>query len=466
MFRFRPRFSLRTLLFGVLASASAVTLWMHYEPWRVERTYYPGKNWHGTNTEATFSPDGKWVHLNVRKHDYERHTIGYINLLFNIETGQSTDLILKLWENQERDYDRSELYAGFTSDSHVLFAGVSDGDRSLVTVRDLPSLAERPVPADLRKEFDIAYSVQVDRYLKFYRRDHSCVLMDLQSNAIVLDDLNALIIHHSSERDRLTVLDAEGSVRILDASTRREIQRVWPPTDWKFRYVEYLTGQTLFVFATMTEYDEYREYAAYDSNRVSLRFDLRDPGNPQIRPARLFSVSPDGTLHIYAYDNEIAVVQAGDSQELCRIRTDWANYTEIIGWFPDSKRFYMHGTNTVCEARTGRLLYELPGGETATYSKDYTRVLYQNNVTKDYHIHDGEDGKFLQALPGSLIGSKHYQQAFLPDARHLYNYNPDTGEIQIWKRYRPEYWWGLVCLPEFWLTTVFAVAFVWSLRRD
>ncbi|MCY3021699.1 MAG: hypothetical protein NTW87_22025 [Planctomycetota bacterium] len=36
----------------------------------------------------------------------------------------------------------------------------------------------------------------------------------------------------------------------------------------------------------------------------------------------------------------------------------------------------------------------------------------------------------------------------------------------LWRRRRPEYWWGVAWLPEFWLTAVFAGAFVWSVWRD
>lgn len=41
----------------------------------------------------------------------------------------------------------------------------------------------------------------------------------------------------------------------------------------------------------------------------------------------------------------------------------------------------------------------------------------------------------------------------------------DTG-IFVFKRNRPEQWWGVAWLPEFWLTVVFGIALIWSLRRD
>lgn len=38
--------------------------------------------------------------------------------------------------------------------------------------------------------------------------------------------------------------------------------------------------------------------------------------------------------------------------------------------------------------------------------------------------------------------------------------------VTRWQRRRPEWWWGVAWLPEFWLTAVFGIALIWSLRRD
>jgi hypothetical protein len=36
----------------------------------------------------------------------------------------------------------------------------------------------------------------------------------------------------------------------------------------------------------------------------------------------------------------------------------------------------------------------------------------------------------------------------------------------FWHRRRPEWWWGIAWLPEFWATLLFATALGWSVRRD
>ncbi|HEY3323325.1 MAG TPA: hypothetical protein VGP72_22915 [Planctomycetota bacterium] len=41
----------------------------------------------------------------------------------------------------------------------------------------------------------------------------------------------------------------------------------------------------------------------------------------------------------------------------------------------------------------------------------------------------------------------------------------DTG-YRVYSRRRPEYWWGIAWLPEFWMTLVFSVGLFWSVWRD
>jgi len=44
--------------------------------------------------------------------------------------------------------------------------------------------------------------------------------------------------------------------------------------------------------------------------------------------------------------------------------------------------------------------------------------------------------------------------------------NKWTLRARLWNRRRPEYWYGIAFLPEFWLTLIFTIALIWSLRRD
>ena len=57
-----------------------------------------------------------------------------------------------------------------------------------------------------------------------------------------------------------------------------------------------------------------------------------------------------------------------------------------------------------------------------------------------------------------FAGFSHDGRHVLAGARH--------GHLWTWRRRRPEWWWGVFYLKEFWLTAVFAGVFVWSVVRD
>ena len=55
---------------------------------------------------------------------------------------------------------------------------------------------------------------------------------------------------------------------------------------------------------------------------------------------------------------------------------------------------------------------------------------------------------------------------FAPDGQHIVTGSKNGGKGHIWSRRRPEYWWGIAWLPEFWLTVLFGGALVWSVWRE
>jgi hypothetical protein len=56
--------------------------------------------------------------------------------------------------------------------------------------------------------------------------------------------------------------------------------------------------------------------------------------------------------------------------------------------------------------------------------------------------------------------------AVSPDGNRVMLPRPYDERIEIWRRHRPEWWWGVFSMLEFWFSTVFAAALVWSLLAD
>ena len=54
---------------------------------------------------------------------------------------------------------------------------------------------------------------------------------------------------------------------------------------------------------------------------------------------------------------------------------------------------------------------------------------------------------------------------FCPDGKRIVTASED-GTARIWRRTRPEWWWGVFCMLEFWFAAGFAAGLVWSLLAD
>ncbi|MCY3018476.1 MAG: hypothetical protein NTW87_05530 [Planctomycetota bacterium] len=95
-----------------------------------------------------------------------------------------------------------------------------------------------------------------------------------------------------------------------------------------------------------------------------------------------------------------------------------------------------------------------------SFSSDGTRLLGVKYGTFRVTCWDARTGRELCEIPVLA-----YQVAFEGDGDHLVAQPADCSASR-WIRIRPEWWWGVAWLPEFWLTAVFAVAFAWSVLRD
>ena len=69
----------------------------------------------------------------------------------------------------------------------------------------------------------------------------------------------------------------------------------------------------------------------------------------------------------------------------------------------------------------------------------------------------------MQKLVGRQCGA--FSAKFSPDGHRIVTTHRDAITC-TWTRRRPEYWWGLAWLPEFWMTVFFAGALMWSAWRD
>jgi WD40 repeat protein len=96
---------------------------------------------------------------------------------------------------------------------------------------------------------------------------------------------------------------------------------------------------------------------------------------------------------------------------------------------------------------------------TGTFSPDGQRIILYNGAS----VWSAEDGTELWNLGSPLRGVT--PASFDPQGRRIVS-GDENGAIHIWTRRRPERWWGVACLPAFWVTMLVCGAFAWSFRRD
>jgi hypothetical protein len=105
------------------------------------------------------------------------------------------------------------------------------------------------------------------------------------------------------------------------------------------------------------------------------------------------------------------------------------------------------------------------GGSMKTYTPDGKKFATWGfpSQTSAIEIGDSSSGNLLAIIGGEetsgVIGMR-----FSEDGSRLAAACWNTA--LIYHRRRPEYWWGLAWLPEFWLALIFSGAFIWSVRRD
>jgi hypothetical protein len=110
------------------------------------------------------------------------------------------------------------------------------------------------------------------------------------------------------------------------------------------------------------------------------------------------------------------------------------------------------------DLRTGRIAAR-PG----VRSPDNSR--YATLRGKRLNILDEKGSEIFHAdLPVSDLKTTSIEPLFCSNERVLTQY--DHTWMGLWERRRPEYWWGFVYLPEFWLMLLFAGALAWSVRGD
>jgi len=448
--RLKPRFSLRSLLLAVLTLAAGATLYQNFAPWRVEREFLGARD---TCFAMNISSDGKWIAGSESvEHptDTDRNHLYMRNSLWNVESGEHTVLFEFGLNN----------YAWFSPDSTWLETGLdTEGSKRLV-LRNLRSNAELKFGLTEQANYAMIGFSPDSRYLVLADYKAFLKLIDLQTGKVLATRHETPFLF-SKTGAQLALLEPDGSIVILESATGREVQRIPRPTDWEFHTLRHFSESHFIAEGFWTE-----EYWDVGLHGHTIHFNPACPAEVTIMPGKLETMTRDESLAFFHH--KVGIDLAGSVVVDLRTLKPLFHLKEAFG------PFYLNSTNTlaldriglgVYDIRTGERLYKLEHSNFAMFAPSGTRFLVSDSNTKTLRIHDLKSGARLATLDREYC-NYNSDQSFMPDGERFMTQNYDTRAIHLWRRHRPEQWWGFAWLPEFWITLALAGGLLWSLRRD
>lgn len=448
--RRRFRFSLRTLLIAVLLIGSAMTLWWHWEPWHIIAFLPCGEE---SLEAAAISPDGAKI-----------ATLSDSHLrIWNAATGR---LARTLSAQGKTGYYR---VLEFSPDSKWAVSKFTEKDtaKSFFELWDTDSgnggtrLKSDRAPSTDKFSFSYDGLQILDRY-QLCKWDIAsgkqvlCVTNNTGSffgsfppptseEAEKIEAANTLQVFAEHVKPFLVRCTVSGDRRIaatnlLDFSKTQ----VWnlvddkklceiTATDWDSRLSD--DGRWL---ATWSEGE--KTYRIWDTGTGTLL--SKCPG--WHGPDRLRRFSPAGDL--------FACAGKDDMLRVWETRTGTLKFSSPVNISEDASSYNR------CEF--------FPDGTCLAH-----RSFETGSTTADVlQLRDTTNGTLLATLrgrPEDLNGTWLY--CISPDGTQIvtsYHIEGSEDGCALWNRRRPEWWWGLAWLPEFWVALALAGGFTWSVRRD
>jgi WD40 repeat protein len=449
----RPRFSLRTLLLTVLALAASVTLWLNFGPWRVQREF--PVDW-GTVALADLSPDSKWVLSTESQLESTGRTSTTWNcLLIDSHSGQETSILAYDYKDRRPEFLHRFYY--FSPNSHWIACGGLSPSASAFKLLDLRSMQEVNVPTSGDKDIsDVAFSSD-NRHLLLVSKTGCSRWLNLETNQIVRVLPPASPARFSENAQWLAYSKPEGLVGICEAASGKDLRELPLPSNLIAHRIEYLSERYLAVWVRSADNPE--DYL----NVRFLLFELQATHPPKEFTGFLKSVT----------DDRYAIVESRSKPR----RTQVLQLPEynVIGEIPETS--LLDNPTVLDEAKilyvsffgfydlqTSKKLHDT-SDSVAYLSPDRRSFLLDRFEMHDLSIRSVKTGQIIQSFKGERLWLSQHS-LFSSDSRSFITHNDKQKKITLWTRHRPEPWYGLAWLPEFWLTLLLAPAALVSLWRD
>jgi hypothetical protein len=447
----RPKFSMLTLLLASMLSGSAGLLWLHWEPWHavfnIEKTsWYP-----------SFSNDSRfWL-----THDFSRSNVAADYLwarlnairMIDLNTGQTCssaklgeEALMRIWRLSP---DGTRAICQY------------DTQRDMVSGTQLYELA--------------LWNIQRDGPFERVAGNHEAFFM-ANGKLMALNGSWRFHDPFGPRPDKAVEERVRGVAELFDAiyaaKTLPEFARVtsgigvdaFPDQSGNF-LVTHAWGADRYQLWDLNSMTRCSTQAVPAGSQLAVTF------KPEAN-AGYAHLTPDGNRlivdalrHPFVYDT-----RSGAS----------------VGVFKQnaqSKDFTHDGSRLLLEDSRHVIVWDVDKDSTITvtrntalrahqFSPDGTRVAAYYATGDGIEILDSNSGATLAVLGANNgIGTEtplgFTPLGFTPDGESFLTYHFENNRrATIWKRRRPEWWWGVAWLPELWMTAAFTALLCWSLRRD
>ena len=276
----------------------------------------------------------------------------------------------------------------------------------------------------------------------------------------------------SPDSKQLLTLDADRHARVWSIPDGALLGE-WTPGALDMAITAYFMNDQAMVLIHELERERhfaYRLHSIISQSEVRISSPLSEAGKALVSPdgSRLL-VWSTGPVNLYLYDTASGMGLTPGKQ----VNTD-ANRLRCknVGFLGD-RRIFARLDNAYTEIPVKFWVWNqeedssfeiYTTGEFIKSSELGDRIVNSesNSGGTTVQIWSGKDGALLCSIPGATKFNG--RRALSPDGLRFL-LQSDSNELQVWRRRRPENWWGAAALPEFWATVVIGIVFLWNLRR-
>lgn len=461
-----PRPSRWTLLLLLVTALAHCWFWLDRQPWVVARTFPPGTS----SLAEQLSPDRSRLLVGSvpSMHGGLRGDLQ----LYDLQSGRRICLLVTPDQNVSHT-------AISPSNDRIVTVGPRGAGKSAVTLWDA-----------IRGNTVIALEPLADGGRAFFSPD---------GRRLITADTKRAVLYDAASGKRIRVLEENGGVGVGEAvyfSADSSMAALRMDSHRPVRIFSSEDGHLLHEYrpSTMTAN---RTFAAFSpdgatlayGNYGSLHLINTATGNTSSPPLKLpgnfegLWMAPDGRRIIALTSggmgaSDLTAVDLANGQALATTRAALGSSPDRLEWSPDRQQVVLTGWAgfvEVLNALTLKSTHQFNGKLPANSPNNILSPDGSRAATIDRTGYPHARVEFFDASTWSATSAiderrrgyiGHFRDvAFIGDAAHVLTAT-DIGQVHLWRRRRPEAWWGVAALPAFWVAAIATVLFVAGALRD